>query len=156
MSDLFHSGAVKCDETLRNFAIRQRVPPHLPGLRLRHHFQLPSKRPRHLGESCRECTRQFTQQSCHLTTLPIDAKHIISPATNASLSESTSPFFPLYMLEVWSECSIVVTYIGPVCLMVCVCVCVSKKWYEIGVALNVFVSITETHRLQSLPLNYTL
>lgn len=52
-------------------------------------------------------------------------------------------FFFFCTLKVESECSIAVTYIGPVCLMVCVCLWESRKWYGVGVGLNAFVSIIE-------------
>lgn len=117
MSDLFHSRAEVCDETLRNFATRQRVPPHLPGLRLIHHFQLHSKRSKeswlemHVNVHAKPLPFNRSTYRCQTHHTPRDDRLALA---------STSLFSPLYMLKVWSERSIVVTYIGPVCLMVCV------------------------------------
>lgn len=67
-----------------------------------------SCRPRHLSCTTYRCQTHHT------------------PSCDGRLAlDSTSPLFfsfsPLYTFKVHSECSIVVTYIGPVCLMARVC-----------------------------------
>lgn len=155
MTDLFHGPVVVCDFiTLKNFATRPGSLPHLPGLRLRH--LQPNKEPKHLGWNGHGCTRQSTASLPFRRAMYRCQSHH-TPHCDARLASNTilTFFSPLYMLKVWSEYSIVVTYIGLVCLMKCMCV--SEKCYEgRDGGKSICVNHGDTHRLRSLPLNYAL